>query len=120
MIEGTWKLMSGEQNGQEEPAEDIESSRLEIVGDQHSVTVGDLVMKGTHKLDTSQTPMTIDSTDTAGPFENMSVQGICKVEGDVFTVCFAGPDAQCPTEFTTKDGKATILHVWKRLPEETI
>ena len=118
MIEGIWELMSGEQNGQDEPAEDVKSSRLEIDGDQHSVAVGDSVMKGTHKLDTSQTPMTIDSTDTAGPFENMSLKGIFKVEGDVFTVCFAAPDAERPTEFTTKDGKATLLHVWKRLPVE--
>ncbi len=79
MIEGTWTLMSGEQNGQDEPVEDAKSSRLEIVGDQHSVTVGDLVMKGTHTLDTSQTPMTIDSADTAGPFENMLLKGIFKV-----------------------------------------
>jgi uncharacterized protein (TIGR03067 family) len=120
MIEGTWKLMSGEQNGQDEPAEDLETARLEIVGNQHSVTVGEAVMKGTHKLDPSQTPMTIDSTDTAGPFENMSLKGICKVEGDVFTVCFAAPANTRPTEFTTKNSKATIMHVWKRLPNETM
>ena len=117
MIEGTWKLISGEQNGQEEPADDIGRSQLKIVGDQHTVTVGDSVMEGTHKLDTSRTPMAIDSTDTAGPFENVSLQGIFKVEGDIFTVCFAAPDVERPTEFTTQDGKATMMHVWKRLPD---
>ena len=119
MLEGTWKLMSGEQNGQDESAEDVKNSKLEIIGDQHCVTVGEAVMKGTHKLDTSQTPMTIDSTDTAGPFENMSLKGIFKLESDLFTVCFAAPAAERPTEFTTKDGKATLLHVWKRLPGQT-
>ena len=120
MIEGRWKLMHGEQNGQEEPAEDRESSQLEIIGDQHSVTVGDSVMKGSHKLDPSQSPMAIDSTDTAGPFENLSLKGIFKLEGDVFTVCFAAPDAERPAEFTTKDGKAVMMHVWKRLPDATM
>lgn len=116
MIEGSWKLIGGEQNGQDEPEEDIQRSTLEIVGNQHTVTVGDAVMKGTHKLDTSQNPMTIDSTDTAGPFENMSLKGIFKLEDDVVTLCFGAPDGERPTEFTTKDGKAAILHVWKRQP----
>ena len=114
MIEGTWKMIGGEQNGQDEPPEDVQRSTLEIAGNQHTVTVGDAVLKGTHELDTSQTPMTIDSSDTAGPFEGMSLKGIFTLEGDVFTVCFAAPDAPRPMEFTTKDGKATILHVWKR------
>ena len=39
---------------------------------------------------------------------------IFKVEEDVFTVCFAAPGKDRPTEFTTKDGKATMLQFWKR------
>lgn len=50
MLEGTWKLVRGEQNGQDESEEDVRRSTLEIVGDQHTVTVGDAPMKGTHKL----------------------------------------------------------------------
>ena len=114
MIEGTWKMIAGEQNGQDEPEDDIQRSTLEIVGDQHTVTVGDAILTGTHTLDIAQTPMTIDSTDTAGPFEGMSLKGIFKLEGDVLSICFGGPDAERPSEFTTKDGKAAILHVWKR------
>jgi len=114
MIQGTWKMIGGEQNGQDEPAEDIEKSTLEIVGDRHTVTVGAAVLKGTHKLDTSQTPMTIDSTDTAGPFDGMSLKGIFKLEGDVLSICFGTPDGERPTQFTTKNGQAAILHIWKR------
>jgi uncharacterized protein (TIGR03067 family) len=114
MIEGTWKLIGGELNGQDEPEDDVKESKLVIVGDQHTVSVGEAVMKGTHKLDTSRSPMTIDSTDTTGPFEDMSLKGIFKVEDDVFNVCFGAPGLARPTEFTTKDGKATIMHIWKR------
>jgi uncharacterized protein (TIGR03067 family) len=114
MIEGKWTLIAGEQDGQDIPNDAVEQSTLEIVGNQHSVRLGDDELKGTHSLDSEQDPMTIDSTDTAGPFAGQSLLGIFQVEDDVFTVCFAAPGADRPTEFTTKDGKATILHQWKR------
>lgn len=114
MIEGTWKLIRGEQNGEDEPQEDLPRSSLVIKGDEHTVTIGDAVLKGTHKLDSSATPMTIDATDTAGPFEGMSLKGIFKVENDELTVCFAAPGEDRPATFSTKDGKATLMHVWRR------
>ncbi len=114
MIEGTYHLIRGEQNGQPEPDEDIERSRLDIDGDRHVVTIGDAVLQGSHTLDTTQTPMAIDAVDTVGPFQGMSVKGIFKLEGDVLTVCFAAPDQPRPTKFTTTDGEGTMMHVWKR------
>ena len=118
MIEGTWKLISGEQNGEEEPKEDIERSKLVIDGNQHTVTIGDAVLRGTHTLDATKTPMTIDADDSAGPFEGMSLKGIFNVEDDVLTVCFAAPDQPRPTEFTTKSKKAVLMHVWKKESSE--
>ena len=114
MIEGTWKLIGGEQNGEDEPQEDLARSSLVIQGDHHTVNIGDAVLEGTHELDTTQSPMTIDAQDTAGPFEGMSLKGIFKVDGDELTVCFAAPGEDRPDEFTTKTGKATLMHVWRR------
>ena len=112
MLEGNWVLVSGEQDGQVIPESEIHRYRMVIKGNQHTVTWAEAELKGTHELDTSQTPMTIDATDTAGPFEGMSLQGIFKIDDGLFTVCFSAPGAERPTEFTTQDGKATILHVW--------
>ena len=114
MIEGKWTLIDGEQDGQDISDADLQQSTLEIVGNVHTVNLGDDVLKGTHILNSDHRPMTIDSTDTAGPFAGQSLLGIFKVEDDVFTVCFAAPGADRPTEFTTKDGKATTLHRWNR------
>ncbi len=114
MIVGKWKLFDGEQDGQDLSAADCQQSTLDIVGNEHTVNLGDEELKGAHTLNSDQSPMTIDSTDTAGPFAGQSLLGIFKVEDDIFTVCFAAPGADRPTGFTTKDGKATILHRWKR------
>ena len=114
MIEGRWQLIGGETNGQAEPEGLLATSTLEVVDNRHTVTVGKAVMQGTHVIDSSKQPMTIDSTDTAGPFENLSLRGILKLEDDVLTICFGAPDGERPVEFTTQEGKATILHIWKR------
>jgi uncharacterized protein (TIGR03067 family) len=117
MIAGKWKLVSGQQDGQDLSDADLQKSTLEITGNDHTVNVGDDVLKGTHTLDADQNPMTSDSTDTEGPFAGQSLKGIFKLESDEFTVCFAAPGKDRPSEFTTEDGKATIWHVWRRQTE---
>ena len=114
MIEGKWTLVGGERDGQDLDDSDFHDSSLEIFGENHSVKVGGDSFKGTHKLDSGQSPMTIDASDSDGPFGGQTLLGIFTVEGDLFTVCFAAPGDERPSEFTTKNGKATILHVWKR------
>ena len=114
MIEGTWKLIGGEQEGKPEPQEELERSKLVIEGDMHTVTIGDAVLKGTHTLDTTTDPMSIDATDTAGPFADMSLKGIFQLDGETLKICFAAPNEPRPADFTTQDGQATLMHIWKK------
>jgi uncharacterized protein (TIGR03067 family) len=114
MIDGTWKLTGGQQDGRDLTDADLQLSSLLIEGDRHTVRVGQEVMQGTHTLNPDVSPMTIDASDSEGPFAGQTLLGIFQVEDDVFTVCFAAPGAARPTEFTTQDGQAAILHFWKR------
>ncbi len=113
-LEGTWTMVSGEKDGKPVAEQTIKAAKLVIKGDQHDVKIGDEGYKGTHKIDPSKKPKTIDATDTDGPFKGKTVHGIYELDGDTFKVCFAKPGEDRPKEFSTKSGTGHILHVWKR------
>ncbi len=114
MLQGKWTLVSGEQEGAAISADDLAKYRLTISDNNHHVTWSSSVLEGSHTIDESQTPMTIDSNDSAGPFEGMCLEGILELNDDEFSICFAAPGEPRPTEFTTQNGKAIVLHKWKR------
>ena len=111
---GTWVMVSGEKDGKKLPDDVIKSAKLIIKGDMHDVKVGDDAFKGTHKVDPSKKPPTIDAMDTEGVFKGKTSLGIYDLEGDTFKVCFAEPGKDRPKEFSTKSGTGHIIHVWKR------
>jgi uncharacterized protein (TIGR03067 family) len=117
-FEGTWVMTSGERDGKPEPAAIVKKSRLIIQGDRHTVKLGDETLVGTHKLDPTKTPKAIDSKDTEGQFKGKTIKGIYELSDDAFRVCFAPPDKDRPTEFTTKSGPGIIMHEWKREKKE--
>jgi len=112
--EGCWRLQSGEVAGKEIPDQIIKQARAAIFGDQHTVNMVAEVILGSHKIDSSKQPPTIDATDTAGPFAGKTTLGIYEIKGDQFKVCFAEPGKERPKEFTTKSGTGHLLHVWNR------
>jgi len=114
MLQGNWTLVSGELEGAAIPEEELAKYSLVITGNQHHVKWSNSVLDGTHTIDESRSPIAIDSIDSAGLFEGMRLEGILESSGDEFSICFAAPGEPRPTEFTTQNGKAIILHKWKR------
>ena len=116
-FEGIWVMASGESDGKPVAADVVKKSRLVIQGTRHTVKVGDDTYVGTHALDPTKSPKTIDVKDTEGPFKGKTVKGIYELTDDAFRICIAPPDKDRPTEFTTKSGTGTLMHEWKKQKE---
>ena len=71
-------------------------------------------LNGSFKLDPTKKPKTIDYTFTGGPTKGQVQLGIYELDGERVKFCFAAPGKDRPTEFTTKEGSARTLSVWKR------
>ncbi len=109
-LQGTWSMVSGEHNGKEMPAEMLKTAKLIIKGNKHYVHIGDEKFDGTHTLDTTTKPKSIDSVDG-----DKKMLGIYELSKGTFKVCFAEPGKDRPKEFTGKEGSGCFVHVWKRV-----
>jgi uncharacterized protein (TIGR03067 family) len=114
-LDGVWKLEKGERNGEDIPADDLKSSKLEIKGSSFKLKLGDFEGEGKMKLDFDKTPHTVDADMGGGQI----FKGIFEmVDENTLKQCYAdaGEDAR-PTKFSTKGGGKDVGHflfVWKR------
>ncbi len=114
-LQGTWSLSSGEAEGKALTEEQLKDGKLEIRGDEYTVTLADKeTVKGTQKLDPTQEPKTIDITDSTGPNKGKSCLGIYELKGGEFRVVFAAAGKPRPTKFATAADSGHWMHVWKR------
>jgi uncharacterized protein (TIGR03067 family) len=111
---GTWKAVSVVSDGKEVPRDDLDKITLTVKGDAYTFRHGDLVVEGTHKLDPSKTPKTIDAVRSKGPDKGKPILGIYELTEDTYKVCLAPPGQDRPTEFASKAGSAYRLIVMKR------
>lgn len=102
-LEGSYTVVSGEENGRAVPAEKVKGSIVRFTGDTIVGTDKDKkeFFAAKYTLDTAATPWKIRMTSTA-PKEAAAV-GLIKKEGDTVTLIYALPGAPAPTEFKTKD-----------------
>ena len=112
-LEGSYTVVSGEENGKAVPAEKVKGSVVRFTSDTILGTDKDKkeFFAAKYTLDTAKTPWTIRMTSTA-PKEAEAV-GLLKRDGDTLTIVYALPGADSPKEFKTKDRQH--LFVMKRL-----
>jgi uncharacterized protein (TIGR03067 family) len=113
-LTGTWRAVSITENGKEMSDDDLKKVVLVVNGKTYRFGVGKTIVKGTHKLDPSKTPKTIDAVRSSGSDKGKTIKGIYELKGDSYKVCFAAPGKDRPKEFSAKEGSGHRLIVLKR------
>lgn len=116
-FQGVWKQVSCNIDGVKNAAEEYGSQpRVTFAGFEYVVTGADgaVVIKGRFELDPTQTPKTIDWTDTFGAGAGTTIPAIYFLDGDRFLFCAAGEGRIRPPEFSS--GRGRIIRVHERVP----
>jgi uncharacterized protein (TIGR03067 family) len=109
-LEGTWKLVAAEREGEKAPEDMLKNSSLTIKGGKYEAKLGDDTHEGKLKLDPTKKPKTLDATESS----DQTLLGIYELKGDEFKVCLAEPGKDRPKEFSAAQGSGQMILVWKR------
>ena len=119
-LQGTWRAVASEMDGEKQPEDDVKQHTLVFSGDTLVVNKeGQMVMKGKVKVDASQKPAHLDfklEENPANPDDvGKSLTGIYEVKGDEMKWCFVLPDrSDRPKEFKSEAGTGQINATLKR------
>jgi len=115
-MEGTWRAVSLEVNGNKS----AENDARKIVVINHAdgtwtLKVDDKeISKGTNKIDPTKKPKTIDFTPTEGEGKGKEFLGIYEQGRKSRKLCFVESSKERPTEFSSPVGSNRILVIFER------
>jgi uncharacterized protein (TIGR03067 family) len=116
-IEGTWRIVALEVNGNRAREED--ARKLTVVNGADgtwSLRSGEKeINRGTSIFDPTQTPKTIDFTPTVGQTNGKLYLGIYELGGTTRRLCFAPPGKDRPAEFSSPAESGHILVTFERV-----
>lgn len=116
LIEGTWRIVALEINGNK--SNDENAKKLSVVngpdGTWTILSEGKEVAKGTNTFDPTKKPKTIDFTITEGGGKGNVHLGIYELGEKARKLCFAPPGKDRPTEFTSTSGSEHIVVTFER------
>jgi uncharacterized protein (TIGR03067 family) len=113
-LEGTWLPATAELGGKPFTDEVRKSIKLVVKEDKYTVTVGELVDKGTTKINAKAKPKEMDITGTEGPNKGKTFLAIYEQDGDTLRICYDLTGKSRPTEFKSKEGTQLFLVTYKR------
>lgn len=116
-IEGTWRVVILEVNGNKAMEED--AKKLTVVngadGTWSLLSEDKEISKGTSTIDPMKKPKTIDFTASIGGDKGMTHLGIYELGENNRKVCIAPPGKDRPTEFSSTPGSGYILVTFERV-----
>jgi uncharacterized protein (TIGR03067 family) len=113
-IQGTWKVVALEADGEPAPAEIVAALKLVFKGDTLTFVPGEPGLTNyTYKLDPTTKPAGFDMTHADGKQKGETDKGIYSLEGDSLKICFGKP-GQRPKELTAKAKSGQAVYVLKR------
>ena len=116
LIEGTWRIVALEVNGNKAGEED--ARKLSVVngsdGTWRLLSEGKEISKGTSTIDPTKKPKCLDFTTTEGEEKGKPYLGIYELGEKTRKMCFAPPGKERPTEFITTAGSEHILVTFER------
>ncbi|MFL5244061.1 MAG: PQQ-binding-like beta-propeller repeat protein [Gemmataceae bacterium] len=117
-FQGAWIFESIEVEGQMSPVDEFKGIKL-VIKDDASFTMndGDVVYKGTIKIDPAKKPKEIDVIFTEGPEKGTTMIGIYELDDTTYRPCFKLKGKDRPTEFTAKKGSGQVLEALKKVKQ---
>jgi uncharacterized protein (TIGR03067 family) len=109
-IQGTWKVVSEVEDGQEAPPERNAKVRLVFSADRVVVKESGEAREAAYRLDATKKPWLLEIVPATGKLKGRKLTGICSIDGDSFRICLpTHPDRETPGDFTCPTGSGRIL-----------
>jgi uncharacterized protein (TIGR03067 family) len=105
-IQGTWSLVTREENGESQKVAEGDEHyiKIRIEGEKFMVTLSSGEHEATFKVDPSKKPKTIDLTLKGGDEDGKEMKGFYELDGDMLKICIGNPEnPDRPAEFKSKD-----------------
>ena len=122
LIEGTWRIVALEVNGNK--VADADARKLTVVngsdGNWSLHSEGKEVSRGTTNIDPTKKTKSIDVRPTVGGGKDELYLGIYELGENTRKLCFAPPGKARPTDFSSNTGSEHILVTFEREKEDSI
>ena len=107
-LDGQHQIVAGERDGKALADADVKGTTFRFTGDKvvGATKDGTEFLNADYTLNCDKTPCVIVMKLTSGTDKGKELKGLVERTGDTIRIIYAGPGAEAPTEFKTKQNQA--------------